>query len=114
MCVARLSGRFRFLGAQGKRAFLWRHRCADVALARRTRTPGPARDIHVSGQDAEHFIRVTHVDPSIVITVGWAVCVGVVLLILAASFSGEEIGGGVRRTLISIRSLAYEDGQQAR
>jgi hypothetical protein len=86
-CVLRgLAGASASWALKVRGSFLWRHRCADVALARRTRTPGP-RDIHVSGQDPEHFVRVTHVDPSIVITVGWAVCVGVVLLILAASFS---------------------------
>ncbi len=71
------------------------------------------RDIHVSGQDPEHFIRVTHVDPSIEIAVGKAVCVGLVLLILACIVLQVWRLGGVRRTLISIRSLAYEHGQQA-
>jgi len=42
-----------------------------------------ARDIHVPGQDPEHFIRVTHVDPSIVIAVRKTVCVGLVPLIVA-------------------------------
>ena len=35
------------------------------------------------GTGAEHFIRVTHVDPSIVIAVRKTVCVGLVLLIVA-------------------------------
>ena len=44
--------------------------------------------------------------PSIVIAVGKAVCVGLVLLILACIVLHLRRLGGVRRTLISIRSLA--------